>query len=112
MICSGHVLVRCIPSFRSNPLYTEALSVCRYLVFYCPVDAVYSLASILPVRLVLTGMKEVTRTWKVLGGVTQAGRKYKDGLFVMIAVGWAKGTRLILIKTHLSVDVFVMCSGA
>uniref|UniRef100_A0A673KFJ2 Trimeric intracellular cation channel type B-like n=1 Tax=Sinocyclocheilus rhinocerous TaxID=307959 RepID=A0A673KFJ2_9TELE len=33
----------------------------------------------------------VTRTWKVLGGVTQAGRKYKDGLFVMIAVGWAKG---------------------
>ncbi|XP_016389209.1 trimeric intracellular cation channel type B-like, partial [Sinocyclocheilus rhinocerous] len=62
-----------------------------YLVFYCPLDAVYSLASVLPVRLVLTAMKEVTRTWKVLGGVTQAGRKYKDGLFVMIAVGWAKG---------------------
>ncbi|XP_059381703.1 trimeric intracellular cation channel type B-like [Carassius carassius] len=62
-----------------------------YLVFYCPLDAVYSLASVLPVRLVLTVMKEVTRTWKVLGGVTQAGRKYKDGLFVMIAVGWAKG---------------------
>ncbi|XP_052393540.1 trimeric intracellular cation channel type B [Carassius gibelio] len=62
-----------------------------YLVFYCPLDAVYSLASVFPVRLVLTAMKEVTRTWKVLGGVTQAGRKYKDGLFVMIAVGWAKG---------------------
>ncbi|XP_052444555.1 trimeric intracellular cation channel type B-like [Carassius gibelio] len=62
-----------------------------YLVFYCPLDAVFSLASVFPVRLVLTVMKEVTRTWKVLGGVTQAGRKYKDGLFVMIAVGWAKG---------------------
>ncbi|XP_056587906.1 trimeric intracellular cation channel type B [Triplophysa dalaica] len=62
-----------------------------YLVFYCPLDVVYSLASIFPLRLVLTGMKEVTRTWKVLGGVTQAGKKYKDGLFVMIAVGWAKG---------------------
>ncbi|XP_016305758.1 trimeric intracellular cation channel type B [Sinocyclocheilus anshuiensis] len=61
------------------------------VVFYCPLDAVYSLASVLPVRLLLTAMKEVTRTWKVLGGVTQAGRKYKDGLFVMIAVGWAKG---------------------
>uniref|UniRef100_A0A671P4J4 Uncharacterized protein n=1 Tax=Sinocyclocheilus anshuiensis TaxID=1608454 RepID=A0A671P4J4_9TELE len=64
---------------------------CVCVVFYCPLDAVYSLASVLPVRLLLTAMKEVTRTWKVLGGVTQAGRKYKDGLFVMIAVGWAKG---------------------
>ncbi|TSL04218.1 Trimeric intracellular cation channel type B [Bagarius yarrelli] len=44
-----------------------------------------------PIRLVLTAMKEVTRTWKVMGGVTQASRKYKDSLFVMIAVGWAKG---------------------
>ncbi|ROL46666.1 Trimeric intracellular cation channel type B [Anabarilius grahami] len=75
----------------SNTTNLLLASLMWYLVFYCPLDAVYSLASILPVRLVLTGMKEVTRTWKVLGGVTQAGRKYKDGLFVMIAVGWAKG---------------------
>ncbi|CAB1352069.1 unnamed protein product, partial [Coregonus sp. 'balchen'] len=33
---------------------------------------------------------EVTRTWKVLGGVAQAHSKYKDGLLVMIAVGWAE----------------------
>ncbi|CAM4663729.1 unnamed protein product [Leuciscus chuanchicus] len=75
----------------SNTTNLLIASLMWYLVFYCPQDAVYSLASVWPVRLVLTGMKEVTRTWKVLGGVTQAGRKYKDGLFVMIAVGWAKG---------------------
>ncbi|XP_016109176.1 trimeric intracellular cation channel type B-like isoform X2 [Sinocyclocheilus grahami] len=75
----------------SNTTNLLLASLMWYLVFYCPLDAVYSLASVLPVRLVLTAMKEVTRTWKVLGGVTQAGRKYKDGLFVMIAVGWAKG---------------------
>lgn len=60
-------------------------------MFYCPQDVAYSCATILPIRLVLTAMKEVTRTWKVLGGVTQASRKYKDSLFVMIAVGWSKG---------------------
>lgn len=63
----------------------------RYLVFYCPMDLVYACASPLPLRLVLSGMKEVTRTWKVLGGVTQAHSKYKDGLLVMIAIGWARG---------------------
>jgi len=63
----------------------------RYLVFYCPMDLVYSCAALLPLRLVLSGMKEVTRTWKVLGGVAQAHGKYKDSLLVMIAIGWAKG---------------------
>lgn len=62
-----------------------------YLVFYCPLDVVYSLASLLPLRLILTAMKEVTRTWKILSGVSQAGSKYSDALFVMMAVGWAKG---------------------
>lgn len=63
----------------------------RYLVFYCPMDLVYCCAALLPLRLVLSGMKEVTRTWKVLGGVTLAQSKYKDGLLVMIAIGWARG---------------------
>ncbi|XP_043090349.1 trimeric intracellular cation channel type B [Puntigrus tetrazona] len=75
----------------SNTTNLLLASLMWYLVFYCPLDAVYSLASVLPMRLVLSAMKEVTRTWKVMGGVTQAGRKYEDGLFVMIAVGWAKG---------------------
>lgn len=60
-------------------------------MFYCPMDLVYCCAALLPLRLLLSGMKEVTRTWKVLGGVVQAHGKYKDGLLVMIAIGWAKG---------------------
>lgn len=75
----------------SNTTNLLLASIMWYLVFYCPLDVVYSLTSIFPLRLLLTAMKEVTRTFKVLGGVTQAGKKYKDGLFVMIAVGWAKG---------------------
>lgn len=60
-------------------------------MFYCPKDLVYCLVSFMPLRLVLSGMKEVTRTFKVLAGVEQAHRKFKDALMVMIAVGWAKG---------------------
>ncbi|XP_030624330.1 trimeric intracellular cation channel type B [Chanos chanos] len=75
----------------SNSTNVLLASFIWYLVFYCPQDLIYSSATILPLRLVLSGMKEVTRTWKVLGGVTQAQKKYKDGLLVMIAIGWAKG---------------------
>lgn len=98
------VCVSAVNQLEIVEMTTLCVFVCRYLVFYCPLDAVYSLASIFPVRLVLTGMKEVTRTWKVLGGVTQAGKKYKDGLFVMIAVGWAKGTHA---QTRSSVSVII-----
>ncbi len=68
----------------------------RYLVFYCPMDLVYCCAALLPLRLVLSGMKEVTRTWKVVGGVTQAQNKYNDSLLVMIAIGWARGQWLVV----------------
>ncbi len=72
-------------------IYLSHMCLYRYLVFYCPMDLVYCCAALLPLRLVLSGMKEVTRTWKVLGGVTQAHSKYNDSLLVMIAIGWAKG---------------------
>ncbi|KAJ8260571.1 hypothetical protein COCON_G00162940 [Conger conger] len=62
-----------------------------YLVFYSPQDLVHRSASLLPIRIVLSGMKEVTRTRKVLAGVVQAQTHYKDAILVMIAVGWAKG---------------------
>ncbi|TDH02115.1 hypothetical protein EPR50_G00169790 [Perca flavescens] len=75
----------------SNSTSVLLASITWYLVFYCPRDLVYCCAALLPLRLVLSGMKEVTRTWKVLGGVTQAHSKYKDSLMVMIAIGWAKG---------------------
>lgn len=54
-------------------------------------DLVYSLTCFMPLRLVLSGMKEVTRTFKLLTGINQAQTKYKDALMVMIAVAWARG---------------------
>lgn len=65
-------------------------------------DLVYNSASLMPLRVVLSGMKEVTRTWKVLAGVNQAHKKYKDALLVMIAVGWAKGQSPV---THAKRDI-------
>ncbi|XP_030597912.1 trimeric intracellular cation channel type B isoform X1 [Archocentrus centrarchus] len=90
-VLSGIMLAEPPVAPLSNSTSVLLASVIWYLVFYCPMDLVYGYASLLPLRLVLSGMKEVTRTWKVLGGVTQAHSKYKDGLLVMIAIGWARG---------------------
>lgn len=63
----------------------------RYIVFFCPRDLVSQGYSFLPVQLFAVGMKEVTRTWKIVGGVTHANSYYKNGWIVMIAIGWARG---------------------
>ncbi|XP_068560825.1 trimeric intracellular cation channel type B isoform X2 [Cebidichthys violaceus] len=90
-VLSGIMLAEPAVAPLSNSTGVLLASITWYLVFYCPMDLVYCCAALLPLRLVLSGMKEVTRTWKVLGGVTQAHGKYKDSLLVMIANGWAKG---------------------
>ncbi|MED6271372.1 Trimeric intracellular cation channel type B [Characodon lateralis] len=90
-VLSGIMLAEPPVAPLSNGTSVLLASTIWYLVFYCPMDVVYSCAALLPLRLVLSGMKEVTRTWKVLGGVTQARSKYKDSLLVMIAIGWARG---------------------
>ncbi|KAF6729163.1 Trimeric intracellular cation channel type B [Oryzias melastigma] len=90
-VLSGVMLAEPPVAPLSNGTGVLLASIVWYLIFYCPKDAVYSSAALLPLRLVLSGMKEVTRTWKVLGGVTQARQKYKDSLLVMIAIGWARG---------------------
>ncbi|XP_035464263.2 trimeric intracellular cation channel type B [Scophthalmus maximus] len=90
-VLSGIMLAEPPVAPLTNSTSVLLASVVWYLVFYCPMDLVYCCAALLPLRLVLSGMKEVTRTWKVLGGVTQAHGKYKDSLLVMIAIGWAKG---------------------
>ncbi|XP_061732432.1 trimeric intracellular cation channel type B isoform X1 [Nerophis ophidion] len=90
-VLSGIMLAEPPVAPLSNGTSVLLASLIWYLVFYCPSDLVYNCAAQLPLRLVLSGMKEVTRTWKVLGGVTLAHSKYKDGLLVMIAIGWARG---------------------
>ncbi|KAJ8402389.1 hypothetical protein AAFF_G00368780, partial [Aldrovandia affinis] len=90
-ILSGLMLAEPPVAPFSNDGNVLLASIIWYLVFYCPQDLAYRCAAMLPIRLVLSGMKEVTRTWKVLGGVAQARKHYKEGILVMIAVGWAKG---------------------
>ncbi|XP_023658225.2 trimeric intracellular cation channel type B-like isoform X1 [Paramormyrops kingsleyae] len=90
-VLSGLMLAQPSVAPLSNTGSVLLASVVWYLVFYCPANLVYRCSASLPVRLVLSGMKEVSRTWKVLGGVTQARKQYTDALLVMIAVGWARG---------------------
>uniref|UniRef100_A0A8C6WJX4 Transmembrane protein 38B n=1 Tax=Neogobius melanostomus TaxID=47308 RepID=A0A8C6WJX4_9GOBI len=70
---------------------TSVLMATIVLGFLLPGDLLHCCVAFLPLRLVLSIMKEVTRTWRVLGGVTQANMKYKDSLLVLIAIGWARG---------------------
>ncbi|KAF2975131.1 hypothetical protein EK904_005958 [Melospiza melodia maxima] len=62
-----------------------------YLVFYCPEDIFCRCFSFLPLRLLVAGMKEVTRTWKITDGIAHADTVYKDACLIMVAVGWARG---------------------
>ncbi|KAL4617358.1 trimeric intracellular cation channel type B-like isoform X1 [Arapaima gigas] len=90
-ILSGMLLAEPPVAPLSNNSNMLLATLAWYLVFYCPHDLFYRCAAILPVRLVLSAMKEITRTWKVLGGVMQAKKTYQNGLLVMVATGWAKG---------------------
>ncbi|XP_055010071.1 trimeric intracellular cation channel type B isoform X2 [Boleophthalmus pectinirostris] len=90
-VLSGIMLAEPPVAPLSNGTSVLLATIVWYLVFYCPGDLLYCCTALLPLRLVLSGMKEVTRTWKVLGGVSQAHVKYKDSLLVMIAIGWARG---------------------
>ncbi|XP_037547931.1 trimeric intracellular cation channel type B [Nematolebias whitei] len=90
-VLSGIMLAEPPVAPLSNGPVILLASLVWYLVFYSPMDMVYSCTALPPIRVVLSGLKEVTRTGKVLGGVTMAHNKYKDSLLVMIAIGWARG---------------------
>ncbi|XP_043952471.1 trimeric intracellular cation channel type B [Gambusia affinis] len=66
-------------------------SVIWYLIFYSPLDGVYRFTAMLPIKVVLSVMKEVTRSKKILSGITLAKSKYQDNLPIMISIAWAKG---------------------
>ncbi|XP_012592243.1 trimeric intracellular cation channel type B [Microcebus murinus] len=95
--CFGGGILSCIllaePPLRFLANHTNILlaSSIWYIIFFCPCDLVSQGYSFLPVQLLAAGMKEVTRTWKIVGGVTHANSYYKNGWLVMIAIGWARG---------------------
>ncbi|XP_016011587.1 trimeric intracellular cation channel type B isoform X2 [Rousettus aegyptiacus] len=95
--CFGGGILSCIllaePPLRFLTNSTNILlaSSIWYIIFFCPCDLVSRGYSFLPVQLLAAGMKEVTRTWKIVGGVTHANSYFKNGWIVMIAIGWARG---------------------
>ncbi|KAJ7335340.1 hypothetical protein JRQ81_013281 [Phrynocephalus forsythii] len=78
-------------AFLANTTSVLLASLVWYLIFYSPHDLAYCCSAFLPIRLMVAGMKEVTRTWKITGGIAHAHSHYKNAWLVMIAVGWARG---------------------
>nr|XP_012294519.1 fukutin isoform X4 [Aotus nancymaae] len=95
--CFGGGILSCLLlaesplKFLANSTNVLLASSIWYITFFCPHDLVSQGYSLLPVQLLASGMKEVTRTWKIVGGVTHANSYYKNGWMVMIAIGWARG---------------------
>lgn len=95
--CFGGGILSCIllaePPLKFLTNHTNILlaSSIWYIVFFCPRDLVSQGYSYQPIQLLAAGMKEVTRTWKIVGGVAHANGYYRNGWIVMIAVGWARG---------------------
>ncbi|XP_031233293.1 trimeric intracellular cation channel type B [Mastomys coucha] len=95
--CFGGGILSCILlaesplKFLTNHTNILLASSIWYIVFFCPRDLVSQCYSYQPIQLLAAGMKEMTRTWKIVGGVTHASSSYRNGWIVMIVVGWARG---------------------
>lgn len=62
-----------------------------YLIFYSPFDTIYRFCKFLPVKIILSTMKEVTRCKKVHDGVAHAAKVYPTGYVIMAIIGTVKG---------------------
>ncbi|XP_026179453.1 trimeric intracellular cation channel type A [Mastacembelus armatus] len=69
-----------------------------YLIFYCPLNLFYKCVTFLPVKLVLVALKEVVRTRKIAAGVHHAHHAYHHGFFIMVIVGYVKGSGVALMS--------------
>ncbi|XP_005362251.1 trimeric intracellular cation channel type B isoform X1 [Microtus ochrogaster] len=95
--CFGGGILSCIllaePPLKFLTNHTNILlaSSIWYIVFFCPRDLVSQGYSYQPIQMLAAGMKEVTRTWKIVSGVTHASNYYRNSWIVMITIGWARG---------------------
>lgn len=62
-----------------------------YLIFYSPFDVVYKICKFLPIKVVLSALKEVIRCKKVHDGVIHAAKLYPNSYLIMIMIGTIKG---------------------
>lgn len=61
-------------------------------MFYSPFDMAYKLCKFMPIRIILSAMKEVIRCKKVHDGVIHAAKIYPNGYLIMVVIGTIKGT--------------------
>ncbi|XP_039206376.1 trimeric intracellular cation channel type B isoform X1 [Crotalus tigris] len=90
-ILSSLMLAEPLIAFLANTTGVLLASSVWYLIFYCPRDLAYRCLCFPPIRLMIAGMKEVTRTWKITGGIVHAHKRFADAWLIMIGVGWARG---------------------
>jgi len=69
-----------------------------YLIFYCPLNLFYKCVAFVPVKLVLVALKEVVRCRKIAAGVHHAHHAYHHGYFIMVIVGYVKGSGVALMS--------------
>ncbi len=61
------------------------------MVFYSPFDIVYTLAKLLPGRIVIGVGKEIHRTRKIYEGVADIAKVYPTSLVIIVIVGVLRG---------------------
>lgn len=62
-----------------------------YLLFYSPFDLVYKICNFLPIKLVISCMKEINRCHKIHHGVLYASKIYPSSYFIIVLIGTVKG---------------------
>jgi len=79
-----------LSALKNNQLLLVA-TVTWYAINYSPFDVAYKAAKFLPVKILLSGMKEVYRVKKINDGVNHAAKLYPTGYLIMIIIGTIKG---------------------
>uniref|UniRef100_A0A8C8S861 Trimeric intracellular cation channel type A n=1 Tax=Pelusios castaneus TaxID=367368 RepID=A0A8C8S861_9SAUR len=84
--------------FLSNNSSVLLATTVWYLIFFCPMNLFYKCVSFLPVKLIFVAMKEVVRVRKIAAGVYHAHHHYHQGWFIMVVIGWVKGSGIALVS--------------
>ncbi|XP_003747148.1 trimeric intracellular cation channel type 1B.1 [Galendromus occidentalis] len=88
-----------LSAFKNNQSLILASAV-WYLMFYSPFDVVYKFCKLLPVKLLLSLAKEITRAKKVHDGVHHAAKLYPNGYLIMVIIGVIKGNGTSFLKVY------------
>jgi len=62
-----------------------------YLIFYSPFDLFYKFTKLFPVKIILSILKEIQRTYKIHHGVAHAVKLYPNAYLIHVLIGTAKG---------------------